>query len=148
MKLTSHRTSKKARIELIPMIDTIFFLLVFYILSSLALSHQESIPVNLPKAATGEETERMEIIVTITKEGKYFLNATPVPEQNIGDALRKEILETQGEKALPKTTVILNADLAVPHRQVVLVMDQARAAGISHFAIATTPKGDPQKLRP
>lgn len=148
MKLTSRRTIKKARIELIPMIDTMFFLLVFYILSSLALAHQESIPVNLPKAATGLETQRMEFIVTITKNGQYFINKTPVTEQNIGTALKKEIVAAQGGKAAPKATVIVNADLAVMHRRVVDVMDQARLIGITHFAIATTPKPEPAKLSP
>ncbi|HXF75351.1 MAG TPA: biopolymer transporter ExbD, partial [Methylomirabilota bacterium] len=47
------RTIKKARIEIIPMIDTIFFLLVFFMISTLSMTRYSGLPVNLPKAATG-----------------------------------------------------------------------------------------------
>lgn len=130
------------------MIDTMFFLLVFYILSSLALAHQEAISVDLPKAATGQENPSMDLIVTITKNGEYYINKTRVTEQTVGSALREEIVASHGEKAIPRATVILNADLAVIHRRVVEVMDQCRAIGITHFAIATTPKAAPQGHSP
>jgi len=126
------------------MIDTMFFLLVFYILSSLALQHQESIPVNLPKAATGQETKEIELIVTITKEGEYYINKVQVSAQSVGSTLRNYIVQTQGVSAIPKATVIVNADLSVLHRQVVDVMDQCRSIGITKFAIATTPKAKPR----
>ena len=51
----ARRTIKKARIEIIPMIDTIFFLLVFFMISTLSMSRYSGLPVNLPKAATGQQ---------------------------------------------------------------------------------------------
>ena len=58
MRFKQRRQLKRTRIEIIPMIDTMFFLLVFFMLSSLALVRQNSIHVNLPKASNGEEAKR------------------------------------------------------------------------------------------
>ncbi len=148
MKLTTHRTIKKPRIELIPMIDTMFFLLVFYILSSLALAHQEAIPVDLPKAATGQDLKQMEFIVTITKDNQYFINKTPITEETVGSALKQDIVSALGATGISRATVIVNADLSVIHRRVVEVMDECRMIGITHFAVATTPRAEPTGISP
>ena len=68
----SRRTVKKARIEIIPMIDTIFFLLVFFMISTLSMARYSGLPVNLPKAATGQQPASESVAVTITSDGKVF----------------------------------------------------------------------------
>ena len=55
----SRRTIKKARIEIIPMIDTIFFLLVFFMISTLSMARYSGLPVNLPKAATDLQIQQV-----------------------------------------------------------------------------------------
>ena len=65
---------KKARIEIVPMIDTIFFLLVFFMLSSLSMISRYSVPVNLPTATGRADQVPQVITVTITKEGNLFYN--------------------------------------------------------------------------
>jgi biopolymer transport protein ExbD len=67
------RSSKKARIEIIPMIDTIFFLLVFFMISTLSMAQYRGMPVNLPKAASGQQAPAESAAVTIDKEGRLFL---------------------------------------------------------------------------
>ena len=63
----ARRTIKKARIEIIPMIDTIFFLLVFFMISTLSMARYSGLPVNLPKAATGQQPASESAAVTITR---------------------------------------------------------------------------------
>ena len=67
----AEREIKKARIEIIPMIDTIFFLLVFFMISTLSMSRYSGLPVNLPKASTGQQTPSASAAVTIAPDGKF-----------------------------------------------------------------------------
>ena len=64
------RSGRKARIEIIPMIDTIFFLLVFFMMATLSMSHYSGLPVNLPKAATGQQPPSESAAVTMIGCGK------------------------------------------------------------------------------
>jgi len=68
------RNLKQARIEIIPMIDTIFFLLVFFMISTLSMAQYRGMPVNLPKAASGQQAPAESAAITIDKESRIFLN--------------------------------------------------------------------------
>jgi len=66
------RSPKKARIEIIPMIDTIFFLLVFFMISTLSMAQYRGMPVNLPKAASGQQAPAESAAITITRRRASF----------------------------------------------------------------------------
>jgi biopolymer transport protein ExbD len=124
------RSIKKARIEIIPMIDTIFFLLVFFMISTLSMSQFKGMPVNLPKAAAGQQAPAESAAITIDKDGRLFLNQQAIDQASLGDALRQEL--TKNAEML----VVINADDGVQHGQVVEVMDIARGANVAKMAIA------------
>jgi biopolymer transport protein ExbD len=128
------RSIKKARIEIIPMIDTIFFLLVFFMISTLSMSQFKGMPVNLPKAAAGQQAPAESAAVTIDKDGRLFLNQQAIDKPSLSDALRQEL--TKNAEML----VVINADDGVQHGQVVEVMDIARGANVAKMAIAVKPK--------
>jgi biopolymer transport protein ExbD len=128
------RTVKKARIEIIPMIDTIFFLLIFFMISTLSLSQFKGMPVNLPKAASGQQAPAESAAITMDKEGKLFLNQQAIDKAALGEALRHQLAKN-GEML-----VVINADDGVQHGQVVEVMDIARGANVAKMAIAVKPK--------
>ena len=65
---------KKARIEIIPMIDTIFFLLVFFMIASLAMTTAKGMPVNLPKASAATERPVVKVVLTLTQSGSYYVD--------------------------------------------------------------------------
>jgi biopolymer transport protein ExbD len=125
---------KKARIEIIPMIDTIFFLLVFFMISTLSMAQYGGLPVNLPKAATGQQPPSESAAVTIGSDGKIAVDKQEVARERIGDILKSRLA------ANPELLVIINADERVEHGLVVDVMDQARQAGVAKMAIAVKPK--------
>jgi biopolymer transport protein ExbD len=125
---------KKARIEIIPMIDTIFFLLVFFMISTLSMSHYSGLPVNLPKAASGQQPANESAAVTISSDGKTAIDKQAVSRDRIGDALKARLASN------PELLVLINADERVEHGLVVEVMDQARQAGVAKMAIAVKPK--------
>ena len=130
------RSIKKARIEIIPMIDTIFFLLVFFMISTLSMNHYKGMPVNLPKAASGQQAANESAAITIDKEGRIFLNKQAVQIAALNQRLREQLAKNR------ELLVIINADLGVEHGAVVEVMDVARSAGVAKLAIAVKPRED------
>jgi biopolymer transport protein ExbD len=128
------RNIKKARIEIIPMIDTIFFLLVFFMISTLSMTQFKGMPVNLPKAAAGQQAPAESAAVTIDKEGRLFLNEQAIDKAALGEALSRQLVKNPG------ILVVINADDGVQHGQVVEVMDIARGVNVAKMAIAVKPK--------
>ena len=139
MKFTQRRSLKRTKIEIIPMIDTMFFLLVFFMLSSLALVRQSGINVNLPLARTAKKQAAVDLTVTIDKAQRVYVNKDAVGLNDLGTKL---VQMAGGRTAdLGADSVIINADLTVPHGMVVGCIDRAREVGITHFSIATAPEG-------
>jgi biopolymer transport protein ExbD len=129
------------RIEIIPMVDVMFLLLVFYILSSLALHHQRGIAVSLPMADSSDPGGANEdFVLSISATGDFFLDKTKVPSAKLGDALNQWAHSLPGGvESAKKTSVVLNADLKTEHRYVVQAMDELRKLGINNFVISTEP---------
>jgi biopolymer transport protein ExbD len=128
------RSLKKARIEIIPMIDTIFFLLVFFMISTLSMTQFKGMPVNLPKAAAGQQAPAESAAITIDKDGRLFLNQQAVDKTALSEALKQQLVKNAD------MLVVINADDGVAHGQVVEVMDIARAVNVAKMAIAVKPK--------
>ena len=131
MKLTP-RQPKKARIEIIPMIDTVFFLLVFFMMASLSMTVYRGVPLSLPKASSGEARQDR-VSVSVTRDGAIYLDRDQVEPAQLSERLR-----ALREKD-PEVVVVISADGDVTHRHVVEAMDAARTAGISKMAIAVQP---------
>ena len=130
----ARRQIKKARIEIIPMIDTIFFLLVFFMISTLSMARYSGLPVNLPKAATGQQPPTESAAVTIAADGTISIDKQPVTRDQVRDVLQNRRNKNSD------LVVLINADERVEHGLVVEVMDQARQAGVTRMAIAVKPK--------
>jgi len=126
----ARKASEKARIEIIPMIDVIFFLLVFFMVSTLSMTINRGLPVNLPTAATSQKDVRENVSLTVMQDGKMFLNKEPVTLQDMGLRV-KAALATD-----PRLAVVINADGQVLHSTVVDILDELRQAGVSGLAIA------------
>lgn len=138
MEFKRRRELKRTKIEIIPMIDTMFFLLVFFMLSSLALARLNGLPVNLPRASTAPKQAPAELTLTIDKKQLVYVNKEPVAIPDVGTKL----LEKAGgpNADLTAASVIINADTDVKHGLVVKCIDEARAVGITKFGIATEPE--------
>jgi biopolymer transport protein ExbD len=103
---------------------------MFFIVASLAMVVQNGLPVNLPKASTGERHSAQNLTITIDRAGNLHLNTTPITLANETEQLKKLGVSSG-------TMLIINADYHVEHGVVTTVMDDARKAGIERFAIAT-----------
>ena len=135
MQFKQRRELKHTKIEIIPMIDTIFFLLVFFMLSSLALVKLNGLQVNLPQASTAPKQAPSELTVTLDKSGRLFVNSQFTTFDNYSAIL---LQKAGGAKAnLDAATLIINADTSANYGAVVKCIDLAREVGITHFAMAT-----------
>ena len=126
--------SKRARIELIPMIDTIFFLLVFFMMASLAMTTQAGIPVDLPKISAGRSEAPTKATVSITRAGDVYLDKRQIEVDQLKPLLDARINEN------PRLTVIINADRGIRWGQGLQVMDAVTQANPWKMAIAGQPK--------
>src|SRR3954465_337042 len=99
-----HRTTKRARIEIIPMIDVIFFLLVFFMVSSLAMTRINSMPVALPKTSAEPEAIKQDVILTVKGEGSIYVNKAQSTLDTLGSQLAYEMHDHTQD------TVVVNAD--------------------------------------
>jgi len=131
MRIKRPREPEEAEVIIIPMIDTMMFLLMVFIVASLTLAVQQGLPVNLPSAKSGVTHQTQNITLTVTADRKLYVNTAPTLLANETDALKALHVNED-------SLVIINADLTVQHGLVVSVMDNARLAGVVHFAIATS----------
>lgn len=133
MKLNAYQP-KRARIEIIPMIDTIFFLLVFFMMASLAMTTAKGMPVNLPKASAATERPVVKVVLTLTESGRYYIDKEQV---HFGDMYR--VLQSR-LKDNPSAVVVINCDKAQPWERGIQLADEAKRAGARYLTIATEPK--------
>ena len=142
MRIPSPRADKRARIEIIPLIDVIFFLLATFVMVSLSMNKNRGIPVNLPVASTGVSEQRKDhVAITIAEGGALYFDADPVPPEQLTSRLQ----QLKSSTADPR--VFINGDTKSYFGQVIGVLDQVREAGIARVAIETKPVRSPVEAR-
>jgi biopolymer transport protein ExbD len=119
------------QINIVPMIDVVFAILTFFIMSSLFLTRSEGLPVNLPKAATAQSQEKIKMTVTVDNKGTVFLDRKPTAVKD----LAKQVKSAMANQ--PEALVVINADEKVEHGQVIAVMDQLRTVEGAKLGIST-----------
>lgn len=133
MKLSNPIPLRKARIELIPLIDVMFFLLASFIVVSLSMVHQKGIKVDVPAAASGEVNRKEFTSVAITAEGKLFLDKRSVTREELLAALQ------QISRRPEEPRLYISADRQASHGDVVAVLDATRLAGLHKVSFETRP---------
>jgi len=121
-------------LDITPVVDTVFNLLIFFALSLNFIS-TPGIRVNLPKSSAPEiAQDRKDIRVIIRSSGELYVGEAPVDLKNLADRLQK------AANANIDTQVLIQADERVPHGKVVEIMDLARKSGLHRLAIVTRPR--------
>ena len=128
-----HLNKKSARFDLTPLIDVVFLLLIFFMLTTTFVNLESRVKVNLPSGdfAAAEASEN--IIVTITENNTIYFNGKLIDPLKLTESIAAEITEE------PERTVILEADKNVLHGKVIRVMDLLKKGGAEKIAIATQP---------
>ena len=135
MQLASPLAKKKARIEIIPLIDIIFFLLATFVMVSLSMVKQRGLNVQLPPAATGttEAGPEPEATLSITADGSYFLNHEPLGLAAIQDYL-KALAARQ-----PEARISIQGDADSRLEATIALLDASRIAGLTRVSFQTKP---------
>lgn len=131
MRLLDDEPELPLTINIVPLIDVMFALLTFFIMSTLFLTRSQGLPVNLPKAATGQVERPAQVTVTINKSGQMFLDKQEISVEQLENGVRQKVQPQQ------QMMVVINADEGVNHGQVVAVMDKVRRVEGAKLAIAT-----------
>ncbi len=131
MRFTQRKDSSRQGIDLAPIVDVVFNLLIFFALT-LNFAISSGIKVNLPKA-TGEIVEIKDVNIHISKDGKVYFNDVPMRSER---SLKREFERIPDKDTL----VIIRADSEALHGPVVNTMDLAKTQGFSKIAIAVEPK--------
>ena len=124
MKVTSPIPHKKARIEIIPLIDIMFFLLASFMMVSLSQVHMKGVKVNLPSGVSGEtQTKREYLSVSVDKDGHYFFDKDEIGDNELLNRLR------MAHASAPDAKVFLRGDRDSAHLNVAHALDIIRSSG-------------------
>jgi biopolymer transport protein ExbD len=128
MKPFLRRKPQSGGIDITPLMDIVFQLLLFFILTSAFL--QPSLPLDLPDSRREHEKTEADMVVSVDGEGRVFLNDEPVPVETLEPALRRLVLEN------PDARVILRGDRQVRYGSFFEILDTIRGAGIKTVSLA------------
>ena len=112
---------RKARIEIVPMIDTIFFLLVFFMVTWVSLVKLSGLPLNLPKQNTAAGQPQTALVLSLGPDGRYYLNGAPTPSNLWQDQLRTQL------NAGPQNVIVLNVAPEQSTQTLVGLLDRVSA---------------------
>lgn len=126
---------RKARIEIIPLIDVVFFLLATFVMVSLSMIKNRGVPVNLPVASTAAPQERKDdATLSVKANGEIWFDRELVPDA----ALPAKLAAFRAAHQEPR--VFIRADRDASWSRAVTALDQVRKSGISRVAIETKPE--------
>ena len=135
MNIPSPRTRRRARIEIIPLIDIIFFLLATFVMVSLSMVQNRGVSLNLPAASTGAAQEMPEFVtVSIAADGALFLDKLPVTPQELPARLAG-LHSAQGDEL----RLLIQGDEAARLGHAIAVLDECRRLGIMKVTFQTRP---------
>lgn len=135
MKLRSLRIENQPELMIIPMIDIIFFLLVFFMISTLSMVEQHTIPISLPQAAAVQQDIPHSINITITQDSQVLFDQEEMPLALLGKRVNVELTKQ------PDSVFVLRADKQVDYGKVITVLDELKLAGAHRVSVATEKKG-------
>ena len=133
IRIANPHARRKARIEIVPLIDIVFFLLATFVMVSMSMVKNQGLTVKLPQSETSAKIDRADTVtVTVTRDGGYFVGKEAVSSENIRERL------TRLHREKPDAGVIVNGDDAAEFGAAVRALDEIRRAGITKISIQTT----------
>ncbi|UCF92384.1 MAG: biopolymer transporter ExbD [Desulfobacterales bacterium] len=121
--------SRRARIEMVPLIDMVFLLLVFFIYAMLSMAVHRGLPVELPTSHTARVDQKLILAVTVKADGAVFVDKQPVALEDLIEVLRTSALASK------EPGVLLFADRGLPYQKLFEVLDRIRLAGLNRISL-------------
>lgn len=131
MRRRPRKQSLPPQLMLSPMIDMIFLLLVFFIVSTMYMSEIKTIPIRLPVAQNSETVSKSNFAVTVKKDGILYLEDNKIEMKQL---VANAAAESKRDAAF---SVIIRADGEANYKTVIKLMDELKGAGVTRFGLAT-----------
>ena len=131
IKLRNQKDNKTPEMQISPMIDMIFLLLVFFILSTMYMSELKTIPIRMPVAKNAIVQTRTTFVVSVKEDGSIWLSDKKTDVDTLTYQAATEV------KSNPEMSVIIRADKKANYGQVMTVLDKLKGAGVTRFGMAT-----------
>lgn len=131
MRLRDRRSFNKPEVMIIPMIDIMFFLLVFFMLSTLYMVDLKTIPVNMPKVENAQTQTNVNYLVTMKSDGSLYLEDQPIDEETLIQNTKVQFSQN------PNFAVVIRADKNIDYGKIMALLDKLKGAGITKFGLAT-----------
>jgi len=128
------QVKKKPRVEMIPLIDLVFLILVSFVYGVFFMSVHRGVSVALPLSSTAKIEKQLTLTLSIQSDGALFLDKEPVPFENLGEALKLRASKNK------ETGVLLFADKTLPYQKLYTVLDLIRTAGLSQVSLQAEAK--------
>jgi biopolymer transport protein ExbD len=125
----SLQIKRRPRVEMIPLIDLMFLILVSFVYGVFFMSVHRGVPVTLPLSSTAKLEKQLTLTLTIQADGSLFLDKEQVPMETLGEALKHRAAEDK------ETGVLLFADKTIPYQKLYTVLDLIRTAGLSQVSL-------------
>ena len=134
MSVSIKRSGAAGTLSLTPLIDVVFLLLIFFLVTSKFDEQERRLPIELPVATSATPmTERpREITVAVDREGGLYANGQPVTPEELETVLRRAVANNPTHQL-----VVIRADASVPFQPVVLVMDLCNRTGVADYTVTT-----------
>lgn len=131
MRRRKRRELRAPEIMLSPMIDMIFLLLVFFIISTMYMSEVKTIPIRLPVARNSETVSKSNFNVSVKQDGSLYLDEQQIPMEVL---VANAALESKRDSSF---SVIIRAEGDADYKLVITLMDKLKGAGVTRFGLAT-----------
>jgi biopolymer transport protein ExbD len=134
MSVSIKRSTVAGTLSLTPLIDVVFLLLIFFLVTSRFDEEERRLPIELPIATSAVPmTQRpREIAIDIDNQGRYFANGQSVSEEELETVLRRAVVNNPTNQV-----VVIRADAGVPFQPVVSVMDICNRTGVADYTVTT-----------
>ena len=134
MKRSSVGIQKEPTIMIIPMIDIVFFLLVFFMMSTLYMNTEEQIPLNFPKASASTAKTIEPITISLTATHKMYLNEREIRPDDLGNEIQAIVAKE------PRQAFIVRASEDIAYKDVISILDNLKMSGARFVSVATERK--------
>ena len=131
MKHRNRFVEESPTIMIIPMIDIMFFLLIFFMISTLYMNGEQQVPLSLPKTSQTNVTSVATVTVSLTKDGNVYVNQERQTQNSLVETLQEAVQNN------PNTTFVIRADENIPYGQVIVMLNLLKESGATYVSIAT-----------
>ncbi len=123
------RRARGVRVEMIPIMDCMFLLLVFFVYGILTMAVHRGIPVLLPTSSTAKVDKELILSISVGPDGTTYLDREKISSENLAEALKQKTAQNK------EAGVLLFADKNLPYQKLLRVLDQIRTAGLSRISL-------------